>query len=664
MELEILLARAQALALHRNGQDEEAETHIRRALELGSQRGEEHILVDLRLGSQDYAGARQLLVEFRERLTPEKARFYEAVSLALEGRVSTEIAVCWEELPDQESFGRAILAHAMEHADATRFIQEALEAKPSAWKQRKLEALLLQHEGVSVCCLCKQVPAARLWGGEKPLCIACAEYLDEPSTFLRVFAGKPSPESLRLAAWLEEMAEPEELKEIQELYSDLPSGDWVDGDYQLDTPDRPSNGILQVLSEQQLLAALPPDFRNKLVRPLSLAQLALALMKEPSAEVVSWLPQEQFSDIIEEAQSWPTLESAAFWNLQTAQWRSKLDSQAPDGEIDLAALWEVLQLQAPEQSGLARNCSSVCGMVSMSADGLGAEDITLLESLLEDHPSDLFLRSLLTRAYALGDPRKSQMELWFTRHRPRLGAIGHPHTPNPLNPKFEAAAVQAWAEHILANPGDTTILGPAAEFFSWGNRDLAIALYSRCLELEPEEPEWYRKLANAIRRSSSARETKTRALELMEQSLELEKEECFRQHLRTEMVRLAVEAGEDQKARRWAEELIQQAHTYDFEGDALHQGHLALGFLALKAGHITEAESHLLKAGQVPTTPVLGSFGPSMHLAQQLLKQGSSQAVLDYLETCKTFWKSGSRDQWVEAIQRGDMPEFGSNLNY
>lgn len=463
------------------------------------------------------------------------------------------------------------------------------------------------------------------------------------------------------------MAEPEELKELQELYSELPPGDWVDGDYQFETPDLPPNGVLQVLSEQQLLAALPPDFRSKLVRPLSLAQLALALMKEPSAEVVNWVPQEQFSDIIEEARSWPDAESAAFWTLQTAQWRSKLDSRAPDGEIDLAALWEVLQLQAPEQSGLARNCSSLCELVSrMSVDGLGAEDIALLESLLEDQPSDLFLRSLLTRAYALGDPRKSEMELWFIRHRPRLGSIGPPRPMNSLNPKFEAAAVQAWAEHILANPGDTTILGPAAEFFSWGNRDLAIALYSRCLEWEPEEPEWYRKLASAIRRSSSARETKTRALELMEQSLELEKEECYRQHLRTEMVRLAVEAGEDQKARRWAEELVQQAHTFDFEGDALHQGHLALGFLALKAGHITEAESHLLKAGQVPTTPVLGSFGPSMHLAQQLLQQGSSQAVLDYLETCKTFWKSGYKDldKWIEAVQRGDTPDFGSNLNY
>lgn len=84
----------------------------------------------------------------------------------------------------------------------------------------------------------------------------------------------------------------------------------------------------------------------------------------------------------------------------------------------------------------------------------------------------------------------------------------------------------------------------------------------------------------------------------MEHSLELEEEECYQQMLRTDIVGLAVEAGEDQKARTWAQELVEQAHSFDFTGDALHQGHLALGFLALKAGHIAEAESHLVRAGQ------------------------------------------------------------------
>ena len=155
-ELEILLARAQALALKANGQAEEAELHFRRAIELGSQRGEEDNILDLRLGEDDYVGVRQRLVEFRERITPEKFRLYEVVSLALEGQVSAETSICWEELSEQELFGRAVLANAVGHEDAVQRLAEALAAKPGGWKQRKLEGLLLQRQGTSVCTLCEQ----------------------------------------------------------------------------------------------------------------------------------------------------------------------------------------------------------------------------------------------------------------------------------------------------------------------------------------------------------------------------------------------------------------------------------------------------------------------------------------------------------------------------
>jgi hypothetical protein len=61
----------------------------------------------------------------------------------------------------------------------------------------------------------------------------------------------------------------------------------------------------------------------------------------------------------------------------------------------------------------------------------------------------------------------------------------------------------------------------------------------------------------------------------------------------------------------------------------------------------------------------LSSFGPNMTLAKELLEKGESATVLQYFELCRKFWTFSNRmDPWIEAIHKGQVPDFGANLNY
>jgi hypothetical protein len=63
-------------------------------------------------------------------------------------------------------------------------------------------------------------------------------------------------------------------------------------------------------------------------------------------------------------------------------------------------------------------------------------------------------------------------------------------------------------------------------------------------------------------------------------------------------------------------------------GDAVHQGNIVLGRLALRSGEVEEAKRYLLLAGKTPGSTSLASQGPSMALARNLLERGESAAVL------------------------------------
>lgn len=130
--------------------------------------------------------------------------------------------------------------------------------------------------------------------------------------------------------------------------------------------------------------------------------------------------------------------------------------------------------------------------------------------------------------------------------------------------------------------------------------------------------------------------------------------------------------GRTAEARRFATDMLVLDDKYSrgdpekANGDAVHDCHLVLGLIALDEGHLEEAKRHLLAAGKSNGSPVLGSFGPNMSLAKELLEKGEQETVLEYLASCRKFWGSGSEklDAWTKDIQAGRIPEFGANLIY
>jgi hypothetical protein len=130
----------------------------------------------------------------------------------------------------------------------------------------------------------------------------------------------------------------------------------------------------------------------------------------------------------------------------------------------------------------------------------------------------------------------------------------------------------------------------------------------------------------------------------------------------------ALEAGERDKAKAYAEAVLEQAPAFQGNwnyGNGIHVANLVLGRLALSAGDAEGAARLLVEAGKTPGSPQLGGFGPNMLLAKEFLEKGVGRvAVVEYLDLAAKFWKApmGRLDKWKAAVERGETPDFGPSL--
>jgi outer membrane lipoprotein-sorting protein len=133
-----------------------------------------------------------------------------------------------------------------------------------------------------------------------------------------------------------------------------------------------------------------------------------------------------------------------------------------------------------------------------------------------------------------------------------------------------------------------------------------------------------------------------------------------------DLAKAAIAAGALDKAAAYANEMLQSDREDSNRGQAVHDGNMVLGLISLKNGDLDRAKTYLLAAGKSTGSPVLGSFGPSMKLAKELLEKGERDAVLQYFSSCRTFWKMGATklDEWSAEVRKGSVPDFGANLSY
>jgi len=127
--------------------------------------------------------------------------------------------------------------------------------------------------------------------------------------------------------------------------------------------------------------------------------------------------------------------------------------------------------------------------------------------------------------------------------------------------------------------------------------------------------------------------------------------------------------GKVEDARKYATELLAFAPKFESNwnyGNAIQDGNLVLGRIAVRDGQIEEAKQYLLAAGKSKGSPQMDSFGPNMSLAKDLLEKGERDTVLQYFELCRKFWTMdyGKLDDWRQEVKAGKIPDFGANLVY
>jgi len=135
------------------------------------------------------------------------------------------------------------------------------------------------------------------------------------------------------------------------------------------------------------------------------------------------------------------------------------------------------------------------------------------------------------------------------------------------------------------------------------------------------------------------------------------------------LAKAAFELSAIDEAESWARESLELAIRFRDNwnyGNAIHDGHCVLGRVALAKGDIATAKQELLEAGRTPGSPQLGSFGPNVTLARDLLQRNEVTTVVQYFRLCHTFWKmeDGKIAHWTELAESGQMPDFGPHVVY
>ena len=309
--------------------------------------------------------------------------------------------------------------------------------------------------------------------------------------------------------------------------------------------------------------------------------------------------------------------------------------------------------------------------------GLSPEQAQALEDKIKTNPEDTAARTQLLDHYSRLQFRSAEARqarqghiLWMIDHHPESDVRG---PSMSLDPRFDGAAYEEgkklWLKQVQVHPENLSILDHAANYLLLVDRDAAEELWKKAESSEPANPRWPEKLAHLYNLSAITRDgvdvtAARKALIAMEKARATAKEGEF--NYLDSLAKMAFDAGETEKARTYANKLLEQAteHTGQWNyGNAIHDGNVILGRIALREGKVVEAKEYLLSAGKTPGSPQLNSFGPTMTLARELADKGEKETVLAYFKLCRAFWKMGGErlDAWTDALASGRTPDFGAN---
>ena len=319
---------------------------------------------------------------------------------------------------------------------------------------------------------------------------------------------------------------------------------------------------------------------------------------------------------------------------------------------------------------------------SQSGRDLDAVEAEKLETQLVEDPEDLIARSQLLGFYDRqfrddsARARRHQHVLWLIENAPEAnvlagGAAGIDHV---LYADAYRQGSDAWTAHLQSDPNNLSLLRHAAEFYTLGDRPTAIRLLQRAQSIDDSNPLWAKRLGHLHSLDMQGRgESPASVSAALDAFAQFERAydlsfEAERDQLLEELAKTALAAGDVEKAREYAESMLDRSGGGWLGGIFVHHGNLTLGRIALAEGDVAEAKRRLIMAGGTTGAPTLNSFGPNMALAEELLEIGESEIVLEYFDLCSKFWNTAYAEEdlsrWSRQVAAGDIPDFCANLTY
>jgi len=137
----------------------------------------------------------------------------------------------------------------------------------------------------------------------------------------------------------------------------------------------------------------------------------------------------------------------------------------------------------------------------------------------------------------------------------------------------------------------------------------------------------------------------------------------------SDLVKQAVRESKFDDAKAIAKEMLgvaAKAPDNQLSGRATFDANLALGSVALREGDKKAAGQYLIAAAEAKGMPSLGSFGPNMTLARDLLNAGEKDTVLEFFRLMVISWprESVQLGEWADRVRAGGKPDFGVYLMY
>lgn len=310
--------------------------------------------------------------------------------------------------------------------------------------------------------------------------------------------------------------------------------------------------------------------------------------------------------------------------------------------------------------------------VILSAASIQKIQLGELRASLQRNPYDLLTRASLLGYYfhlwsSSAHDRERVLEVMAEQRPLILWAIEHcPHSPlisappfliiKGLDPEGYELAKALWLK-VASGSENLQILRNAAGFFRLSDPELAESFLLEAKALDEESSEVNSELGDFYGRKKDS----VKGLSYLEKSLENAKDDEDRLSLATKLTRAAFKAGQLDKAKIYATELLALAQTEpEKSGDAHYHGHLTLASIAYEEERFDEACEQILEAAKTQGSPVLRSFGPDFELIGKLARRGYRDCAREYLKSCQRFWPFGVRllEDWLILLEEDKLPSF------